>query len=69
MKGINIPILFIHGLGDLLISYTQSVDMYNANNFKKDKLLLIKKAQHVGLYSLERDRYCTEVKKFITENL
>ena len=65
IEGVNIPIMFIHGIDDKLIPYMHAVDMFNSRHYKKDRLLLVAGAQHVGACSKDRHTYCTEVKKFI----
>lgn len=60
----QIPIMFIHGEDDELISHQNSIDMYNRTVGKKE-LHLIPKAGHADSIFTDPDSYKKYVKEFI----
>lgn len=62
----DLPILFIHGLEDMLIPYESTLKLYGAKKGKK-ALYLCPGAGHVMSISRNRAKYAATVKLFLTE--
>lgn len=69
IKKSNTPVLFVHGTNDDVVPHNMSEEMFKAKNGKKDRLLLIPGAVHVGAYSKDRKKYGNEIKAFLEEVL
>lgn len=61
----DVPILFIHGDGDNYVPCTMSEEMYNKRKNPKDNILIVKKADHLMAYDLEKEGYERKIHDFI----
>jgi len=66
VKETKIPILLIHGTGDLLVPYQMSEKIYEANP-KDLKLLLVKNAPHGLSYIVDKELVVSSLLNFIDE--
>ena len=64
-EGKNIPILFIHGTGDSVVDYHNTVDMYEKRGNPADMLYLVKGAGHSEAYSANKQCYVNNVNEFL----
>lgn len=67
LNGNEIPILFIHGTGDKLISFHQSEWMYQRNKGTRKTLYLVPDAAHAEAWLKDPDGYKETVRKFLDE--
>lgn len=67
IKNSTIPILFIHGKQDTLISYKHSLEMYESYNGDKKIFLANNNATHAFSYFSDTEEYKENVKAFLRE--
>lgn len=66
VKEINNPILIISNRDDRVISFDQSMDIYNKSKDKKE--LILSKSKHAEMYFNETEKYIESIYKFLEEN-
>ncbi len=67
IKKTSKPILFIHGDKDTVVPCNMAIDMYNSHNNLNDRLLIVKGAEHICSYAVDRKKYEKEVHAFIQQ--
>lgn len=65
LKNNQTPTIFIHGSKDELIPYSMSKKMYKSKNCSKDMLCIVKGAEHVSCYNINKKQYTDSVKTFL----
>lgn len=68
VKNSKVPILIMHGRGDHLIPYTESVKLYDLNP-EMVTLDIMENNGHCSSLNKQRDRYLKNFKKFIEKNI
>lgn len=61
----NVPVFFIHGDKDKKVSYKMCLDMYEKRRNKKDRMLIVKDADHLQAYMKSPSAYKNMLHDFL----
>ncbi len=58
------PIYFIHGENDPIVSAAESSELHEARDNREDRLWIVRNAEHVNVYRKHPEEYIAQIASF-----